>query len=544
MRSTKRRSRILVGLGLVGALTLAACADGDSTSSTAGGPPKAPTPEAGSPAATDAPSEATEGDAGAAVPNTDAAAPAGGDPSASATPGAPTAGPKSKGGASASTPGAASASSPSGGSGSGSVDSGGASPGPGGPQAGAPTPRSQTPAASAAASAAKGGATDVGVTDKEIKVGAIYMHGMQLASFMPKPMERLIEAQLRVMNDQGGIHGRKFKYIGCDDGVPDAARTRACYKKLVEQDKIFAFLGGLTFNSGLIQPDIERDKVPALAPGSLYRSEWENPWSFAIHMGMEHEAHAGGQWVVDVLKPKKIGLLCLNNAEMQATCDASTAVMKKAGIKVVHRVTTSAETPDMSGDVLAMRAADPDHIIHYTTHPAATARFMLDASQQDYWPPKGVSGNHMAGEFAGALIGNYPAKHGYWTNTTYKLWGPELVSWSRKYVPDQEGLHNHVMQGQWWSTNVFFDVLKKMGPNVTREGLKQALETGEYTTGPGLDQKFMWSPKGRNAHGTGARREFMYKAVHSDWAATKDAAATPGGLVPDPDRFVIEDTFD
>ena len=323
------------------------------------------------------------------------------------------------------------------------------------------------------------------MTDKEIRVGAIYMHGMQLASFMPKPMERIIEAQLRVMNDQGGIHGRKFKYIGCDDGVPDAARTRACYKKLVEQDKIFAFLGGLTFNSGLIQPDIERDKVPALAPGSLYRSEWENPWSFAIHMGMEHEAHAGGQWVVDVLKPKTIGLLCLNNAEMQATCDASTAVMKKHGIEVVHRVTTSAETPDMSGDVLAMRAANPDHIIHYTTHPAATARFMLDASQQDYWPPKGISGNHMAGEFAGALIGNYPAKHGYWTNTTYKLWGPELVSWSRKYVPDQEGLHNHVMQGQWWATNVFFDVLKKMGPNVTREGLKQALETGEYTHRPG-----------------------------------------------------------
>jgi hypothetical protein len=54
----------------------------------------------------------------------------------------------------------------------------------------------------------------------------------------------------------------------------------------------------------------------------------------------------------------------------------------------------------------------------------------------------------------------------------------------------------------------------------------------------------MWSPKGRNAVGTGARREFMYKAVHSDWAATKDAAATPSGLVPDPTKFVIEDTFD
>jgi ABC-type branched-subunit amino acid transport system substrate-binding protein len=533
---TRRTSRTMVALGLAGCLTLAACAGDDKTNSSAGAPGNGPAAsEAAAPAAPDT-AAGSAGDAGAT------AAPS--DSTTAASPSAPAGEGAGQSGTSPATPKKAAGAASGGGSATPAGGHGTAKPG---TAAGAPQgPSAATPGtpASPSAAAGKGGATDVGVTDSEIKVGAIYMHGMQLASFMPKPMERLIEAQLRVMNDQGGIHGRKFKYIGCDDGVPDAARTRACYKKLVEQDKIFAFLGGLTFNSGLIQPDIERDKVPALAPGSLYRSEWENPWSFAIHMGMEHEAHAGGQWVIDVLKPKKIGLLCLNNAEMQATCDASTALMKKHGIQVVHRVTTSAETPDMSGDVLAMRAANPDHIIHYTTHPAATARFMLDASQQDYWPPKGISGNHMAGEFAGSLIGNYPAKHGYWTNTTYKLWGPELVSWSRKYVPDQEGLHNHVMQGQWWSTNVFFDVLKKMGPNVTREGLKRALETGEYTTGPGLDQKFMWSPKGRNAAGTGARREFMDKAIHSDWSATKDAAATPSGLVPDPTRFVIEDTFD
>lgn len=534
----RRTSRTLVALGLAGVLTLAACSNRDTTTSSAGGPNPGPASEAAAPAVPDAPAPAQGGDAAAtATPAPDAGGlqqPTESGNSASSAPAS--AGPVA--GSGAATPRTAASAAPGAGAAGGAATAKPGTPGTS-PAGGAPG----TPALPPGPAAGKGGATDVGVSDSEIKVGAIYMHGMQLASFMPKPMERLIETQLRVINDQGGIHGRKFKYIGCDDGVPDAARTRACYKKLVEQDKIFAFLGGLTFNSGLIQPDIERDKVPALAPGSLYRSEWENPWSFAIHMGMEQEARAGGLWVVEVLKPRTVGLLCLNNAEMQATCDASTAVMKKHGIKVVHRVTTSAETADMSGDVLAMRAANPDHILHYTTHPAATARFMLDASQQDYWPPKGVSGNHMAGEFAGALIGNYPAKKGYWTNTTYKLWGPELLSWTRKYVPDQEGLHNHVMQGQWWATNVFFDVLKKMGPHVTREGLKQTLETGEYTTGPGLGQKFMWSPAGRNAPGTGARREYMYKAVHSDWAATKDSAATPKGLVPDPTKFVIEDTF-
>jgi ABC-type branched-subunit amino acid transport system substrate-binding protein len=543
MTGANRTLRNFVALGLAAGMTLAACSSDDDTTSSGAGRPTA------------AAEQSTEESAAAPAAGAEATTPA--DPAAApaeapaATPAAPAASPAPKAGSSA--PAKSTTASPASKSGSsapataapaGKTASGSAAPAPGEAPAPAGSPSAPAPAGAAVPAAGGGGATDTGVTDKEIRVGAIYMHGMQLASLMPKPMERIIEAQLRVMNDQGGIHGRKIKYIGCDDGQPDAARTRACYKKLVEQDKIFAFLGGLTFNSGLIQPDIEREGIPALAPDSLYKSQWENPWSFAIHMGMEHEAHAGGQWVVDVIKPKTIGLVCLNNAEMQSTCDASTAVMKKHNIEVVHRITTSAETPDMSGDVLAMRAANPDHVIHYTTHPAATARFMIDASQQGYWPPKGMSGNHMAGEFAGALIGNYPAKKGYWTNTTYKLWGPELVSWSRKYIPDNEGLHNHVMQGQWWATNVFFDTLKKMGPNVTRAGLRQHLETGEYSTGPGLGQKFMWSPQGRNAAGTGSRREYMYKAVHSDWAATKDAAATPQGLVPDPDKFVIEDLHD
>ncbi|HEV8626884.1 MAG TPA: ABC transporter substrate-binding protein, partial [Acidimicrobiia bacterium] len=300
------RARTLLALGLAGALTLAACSSNDTTSTSAAGPNRGPAPETAAPAAPETPAGTTD----AAATGTDPAATSAA-PSPSASPDAST----SKPGATAATPKTASGAA----AGGGSLSATGPGTAKHAASASTAAPTPGAPTASSAPASGKGGATDVGVTDNEIKVGAIYMHGMQLASFMPKPMERLIEAQLRVMNDQGGIHGRKFKYIGCDDGVPDAARTRACYKKLVEQDKIFAFLGGLTFNSGLIQPDIERDKVPALAPGSLYRSEWENPWSFAIHMGMEHEAHAGGQWVIDVLKPKKIGLLCLNNAEMQAT---------------------------------------------------------------------------------------------------------------------------------------------------------------------------------------------------------------------------------
>ena len=359
----------------------------------------------------------------------------------------------------------------------------------------------------------------------------------------PGALKSVRDGLWKVVNEQGGINGRKIDFVYYDDGW-DQQKSIQLARRLVEQDKIFAMSAGCSLSEDQYQADLKRDQIPAFSPCSLYHVEWQNEYSFPIHMDMRQEGAATAIWAANTKKPKTYGVLCLNIPDSQAACDNVDKQMSKVGAKQVFKRTYRSGTPDMSGDVLAARAANPDMIFDYSIDAFVGARFYIDSHQQDYWPPMGIVANHKTIEPLGGIIGDYPAKKGYWTNTTYKLWGPELVSWSRKYIPDNEGLHTHVMQGQWWSTNVFFDVLKKMGPNVTREGLKQALETGEYTTGPGLDQKFMWSPKGRNAHGTGARREFMYKAVHSDWAATKDAAATPGGLVPDPDKFVIEDHFD
>ena len=87
----------------------------------------------------------------------------------------------------------------------------------------------------------------------------------------------------------------------------------------------------------------------------------------------------------------------------------------------------------MSAYVLAMRAANPEHIIHYVINPATMAKFMVEAAQQGYYPPKGISGNHLAAEVLGSLFGKWPVGR-YWTNTTYKLWGPEFMATMNKYA--------------------------------------------------------------------------------------------------------------
>lgn len=383
-----------------------------------------------------------------------------------------------------------------------------------------------------------GQATDVGVTADEIRVGAVYGFGMPLLSNLFKSMDQMGQAIFRATNDAGGIYGRKFKYENCDDGNSDPARARACYKKLVEQSKVFALWGGCTFTENEIAVQVTRDQVPWFSSCSLYQVQWDSPWVFPIHMSMQHEATAGGKWVRDILKPKTFGLICLRVPEMQEACDTAAKVLQDAGAKMVHRVNVELSNPDMSGDVLAMRTANPDHILHYTTNPAYAGKFMIEAAQQNYWPPKGISGNHMAYTGLGDLLGQFPAR-GYWTNTTYLLWGPEFSAWMKRYVPGWADNLNHVQQGQWWQSLALMEKIKALGPNLTRARIKASMESEELWQTPlGLGQKFTWAPAQRSAPGTGNATEYMYKYQSSDTYQRGDKAAPPG-LVPDPDRFKI-----
>jgi hypothetical protein len=59
--------------------------------------------------------------------------------------------------------------------------------------------------------------------------------------------------------------------------------------------------------------------------------------------------------------------------------------------------------------------------------PATMAKFRVEAAQQGYQPSKGISGNHLAAEVLGSILGQWPVGR-YWTNTIYKLWGPEFMA--------------------------------------------------------------------------------------------------------------------
>jgi ABC-type branched-subunit amino acid transport system substrate-binding protein len=262
---------------------------------------------------------------------------------------------------------------------------------------------------------------------------------------------------------------------------------------------------------------------------------------FPTHMSMIHEAMAGAHWAANVIHPKTYGLVCLTSPEMQLACNEVSKIMDATGAKMVKRADVSISETSMSAYVLAMRAANPDHIIHYVINPSTMAKFMVEAAQQGYYPPLGISGNHLAAEVLGSIFGKWPTGR-YWTNTTYKLWGPEFMATMNKYARGNRGTNHHIVQAGYVGVNVFAMAAKAVGPNLTRDRLMATLDNGTvWASDASLDQRFSYINSERTGdnwdHNMGQGREFIYKYTSTNTVSNPDGS--PNGFAPDDKQFVI-----
>jgi ABC-type branched-subunit amino acid transport system substrate-binding protein len=387
----------------------------------------------------------------------------------------------------------------------------------------------------------KGGATDVGITKETIKLGSVGMHGMALGKVFIKPIAEGIRATMTSINDRGGILGRRMSLVDCDDGPGETSRSKACLRKLVEDEKIFGMLSYTSWASASVHDDLKRYKIPAVGTWAYSQTEWQDPYMFPTHMSMIHESIAGANWVKNVIKPKTYGLLCLTSPEMQLACDNVERVLNESGAKLVQKINVGISESTMSPYVLSMRAANPEHIVHYVINFTTIAKFILETEVQNWYPSKGISGNHLAAEVLGSVFGMWPANR-YWTNTTYKLWGPEFMATMARYSRGNKGVNHHIVQSSYTGVQVFAQAAKAVGPNLTRERLMAQLANGDvYASDPALGQKFSWKDSERYGDDwdpeLGNGREFMYKYASPNTVGNPNG--TPSGFLPDPDQFVI-----
>ena len=122
---------------------------------------------------------------------------------------------------------------------------------------------------------------DPGANDTEIKLGQTMPYSGPLSGFITLAKAEI--AYFAMINDQGGVNGRKLNMISLDDGF-SPPKTVEQTRRLVEQDQVLAISGSLgTATNATVQKYLNARKVPQLflATGA---SRWADPEHFPYTM--------------------------------------------------------------------------------------------------------------------------------------------------------------------------------------------------------------------------------------------------------------------
>src|SRR6476469_582028 len=133
---------------------------------------------------------------------------------------------------------------------------------------------------------------DTGASDTEIKIGNIMPYSGPASAY--GIISKTEEAYFKMINDKGGINGRKINFVTYDDAYSPPKAVEQV-RKLVESDEVLAVFNPLGTPSNIpIQKYLNSRKVPHLFVASG-ATRWNDPGNFPWTMGgqpsYQSEAH-------------------------------------------------------------------------------------------------------------------------------------------------------------------------------------------------------------------------------------------------------------
>ena len=150
-------------------------------------------------------------------------------------------------------------------------------------------------------------ADTVGVTNTEIKIGQTIPYSGPLSSRSVLSAAREA-AYFRMINEQGGVNGRKLNFISVDDGYSPqrAEQTR----RLVEQEQVALLFNSLgTPTNAAIQHYCNDNKVPQLfvsTGASMFSDPEHFPWTIGFNPSYRTEARIYAKHILSTKPDAKI----------------------------------------------------------------------------------------------------------------------------------------------------------------------------------------------------------------------------------------------
>jgi branched-chain amino acid transport system substrate-binding protein len=226
-----------------------------------------------------------------------------------------------------------------------------------------------------------------GVSDKEIKIGNTMPYSGPASAY--GIIGKTEAAYFNLLNEQGGINGRKINFISRDDGY-SPPKTVEQVRQLVEQQNVLLLFSTLgTPTNTAIHQYLNENKVPQLFV-STGADKWNDPKHFPWTMGWipsyGTEANIYANYILTNLPNAKIAVLYQNDDFGK---DYLNGLRKGLGEKAAKMIvaTQSYETTDPTVDsqIVSLQGSGADVLLT-----AAIPKFAAQAIRKVYdigWRP-------------------------------------------------------------------------------------------------------------------------------------------------------------
>jgi branched-chain amino acid transport system substrate-binding protein len=332
---------------------------------------------------------------------------------------------------------------------------------------------------------------DTGATDTEIKIGQTVPFSGPASAYAG--IGKTQAAYLRMINDQGGINGRKLNLIQYDDAYSPPKAVEQV-RKLVEGDEVlftFQIIG--TPSNAAVQKYLNAKQVPQLlaSTGASRFSDPQNaPWTIAFNPNYQSEGRIYAKYILQNYPDAKIGIFYQNDdLGRDYIAGLKTGLGEKAATMIVGEASYELSDPTIDSQIVKLKSLGADLL-----YDASTPRFAAQAIKKVAdlgWKPVhilDINASPVSATLkpAGLDISKGIISTNYGKDPGDPQWKDDpglkrYFAFMDKYYPEGDKL-NTVNTYGYSTAELLVQILHQCGDDLTRENImRQATNLKNFT---------------------------------------------------------------
>lgn len=325
---------------------------------------------------------------------------------------------------------------------------------------------------------------DTGASDTVIKIGNTAPYSGPLSS--NGIIARTEGAYFKMINDQGGINGRKIEFISYDDAY-SPPKTVEQTRKLIESDEVLLLFNQLgTPTTMSVIKYVNAKKVPQLfiaAGGTVFGDQKTYPWSMGFQPSYQSETRVYGRYLRDNYPEGKIAVLSSNDDFGRDNIKGLKDGLGAAVGNIVAEITYETSAPTIDSELVKLKFSGANIFVNFASAKFA-AQAIKKAAEIGWKPVQILHGNSQSISAVLKPAGLDNARDvitaGYSKDPADAAWkdDPGVKRFSEfidKYMPGEDKTNFYVVYG-YSASQALAEVLSRCKDDLTRTNVMRRAE--------------------------------------------------------------------